>query len=216
MNYGEVKTQFTGLFNRRDLTANPALVDTFVQQAILRAQRELRIPPMEKSVEITWDSAAYGAEGLPIPADLLELKDISYSDDTTARTLRLAGLNDVLRLRVVNTVDPPQIYSRRGQNYVFGPEPTDGMVVRLDYWSTFSELTQDTDTNWLTESAWDLIISGALAAAAVYYVDKRSGAFEEQFQQAKAEVQTLADDDEASNGVVSPAYSLDFPDDCGE
>jgi hypothetical protein len=78
MNLGEVKTQFTGLFNRTDLKAKPDLVTTFLNQAILRIQRELRGPLNEKSLVVTIGSTY---NGIIIPGDLLELKALLVDTD---------------------------------------------------------------------------------------------------------------------------------------
>jgi hypothetical protein len=53
MNYGELQAQFEGLLKRRDMT--PTQSQIFLQQAVSRVQRVLRIPPMEKSVAVTYD-----------------------------------------------------------------------------------------------------------------------------------------------------------------
>jgi hypothetical protein len=210
MNYGQVKTQFTGLMNRRDLTANPALVDTFCQQALARAQRKLRVPAMEKSADLTIADGYSNSVGLAIPSDLVELKEISYSDDTTARTLREAPLGITLRAGVINAPDHPYMFARRGSTWVLGPLPTAGDVLRVDYWAELPALVEDTDSNWLTEIAPDVLVYGALSFAADYYTDKRVAGFEQRFSNALDELQEQADEDELTMGAaVVPAYFFD-------
>src|SRR5687768_10835213 len=71
MNYGELKAQFEGLLKRRDMTA--AQSDTFLQQAVSRVQRVLRIPPQERSVAITYDGSTFTDGEIPVPNDYLRL-----------------------------------------------------------------------------------------------------------------------------------------------
>jgi hypothetical protein len=71
MNYGELQAQFEGLLKRRDMT--PTQSATFLQQAVSRVQRVLRIPPMEKSVSVTYDGVTFQNGELPIPNDYLRL-----------------------------------------------------------------------------------------------------------------------------------------------
>ena len=46
MNKGEIRAHFKALLNRSDCT--DALADTFLNQALTRIQRILRIPPIER------------------------------------------------------------------------------------------------------------------------------------------------------------------------
>jgi len=46
MNKGEIRAHFIALLNRSD--CSNALADTFIDQAITRIQRQLRVPAMEK------------------------------------------------------------------------------------------------------------------------------------------------------------------------
>src|SRR5882757_1778609 len=71
MTLAELTAQFTGLMNRRDMTA--ALTTTFITQAILRIQRELRAPFQEATIVYTIPESYVATTGLAIPNDLLEL-----------------------------------------------------------------------------------------------------------------------------------------------
>src|SRR4029077_6585012 len=97
MNYGELQAQFEGLLKRRDMTR--AQSQTFLQQAVSRVQRVLRIPPMEKSVSVTYDGVTFQDGEIPIPNDYLRLIALTVTTPTGhERVLRLADLNTVLRL----------------------------------------------------------------------------------------------------------------------
>ena len=83
MTLSELTAQFLALMNRTDLTADPALAATFINQSILRLQRELRVPFMEKIVRYTVPDTYSAAYGLAVPSDLLELIDINVDSDNS-------------------------------------------------------------------------------------------------------------------------------------
>lgn len=220
MTLDEIKSQFTGLMNRRDLTANTALVSTFVNQSIMRIQRDLRIPAMEKSVNVTIGNPY---TGLIIPSDLLELISIipTTSDGGSIR-LRRGTLERCLNLATF--VGDPAIYARQGGLWVLGPAPALNQVIRIDYYAEMTPLVNGTDTNIIAEIAWDLIVYGALSAACEYYKDSRRGStvdpntgkiidgFEGSYNRIFDALQNQADFDEIDGtNAVQPV--LFYPDD---
>lgn len=201
MNLGGVTSQITSLMNRRDFTANTSLQTTFINQAIMRIQRELRIPAMEKSVNVTI-AAPYS--GLVIPNDLLELIRIVPAANNTE--LRKCELDRALGLATVSS-GLPEEYSRQGGLWILGPAPNAGDVIRIDYYAEFAALSVSTDTNILTEIAWDLLVFAALVQAAIYYKDARQDTWEGQYQQVLADLQNQADEDELNGAAnVVPCY----------
>src|SRR6187455_2195525 len=133
MTRSELTTQFTGLMNRRDLTANTALVSTFIDQAIQRVQRELRVPAMEKTVEITIP-ADY--DGLEIPNDLIEL--ISITPTATSVRLRKKSI-DVVKQAALTT-GCPTMYARDGASWILGPAPIEDDVISVKYYAETTPL----------------------------------------------------------------------------
>lgn len=199
MNYGELKTQFEGLLKRRDLTDTQR--DTWLQMSITRIQRVLRIPSMEKSATVLTDSASQDGI-IPIPNDLLELKAVTIDAEET--DLQSRSLREVLQGRV--NVGTPTMYARRGSDYVVSPYPTDDLTIRIDYWGEFDALSDDTDENALSISAWDVIVYGALVLACDWFLDKRASVFKEHYTLMMMELQSQADRDELTNAHVSPAH----------
>lgn len=204
MNYGELKTQFLGLLKRRDITDGQA--DTFLHQAIQRVQRVLRIPPMEKSITVTYDGDVFKDGELPIPSDYLRLIAMSANDRAE---LKQADLTSVLEL--AKFTGCPTHFTRRGSKWKFGPTPEVGTKFRIDYYDEFSDLVVASDKNYLTVGANDLCVYGALSFAADWFIDKRAPAFEGRFIQIKDEIQLQADQDALLNSQMSSAY--DFPED---
>lgn len=207
MNYGELKAQFEGLLKRRDLT--PAQSDTFLQQAISRVQRVLRIPPMEKTVRVVYDSTVFSDGALPIPGDYLRLINITVNDEPAP--MKGADLETVRSLVKHGGAAAPQKYARRGGSWIIGPPPRNGDVFQIDYYTEFSSLSASSDTNYLTASADDLVIYAALSYAADWFIDKRAAMFEGRFQSILQEINDQTAQDELINSQVSAVY--EFPED---
>lgn len=203
MNYGELKTQFTGLLKRRDVTASQ--IETWLQMSMKYAQRLLRVPAMEKSALITIDNTEIDGT-LPVPSDLLALKAITI--DAEQVELRRKPLQEVLRARV-NT-GTPVMFAQRGATFVLGMYPTDGLVVRIDYWAELGALEDDEDENWLSVIAEDVITNGAMTFACRYFIDKRLDGFKADFLEGIAQLNDQGASDELSNAAVAP--SVEFND----
>lgn len=203
MNLSDIKAQFLGLMNRRDLTTNTALTQTFIDQAVMRIQRDLRCPAMEKSVSLTIQSG-YG--GLLIPIDYLEL--ISIIPSQSNERLDKVDITDALKLS--ENTGCPRVFSRRGALYILGPAPSVGDVIQMDYYAELAPLVNPTDTNVISVIAWDLIVYAALVQACAYYKDNRKDEFETEYERILTGLQDQSDDDELNGTAqVMPAYSFD-------
>lgn len=198
MTYAACKTQFLGILNRRDIT--PSLVDTFMKFGIQRIHTELRVPAMEKTVEMLTD----GASGLVVPGDLLEFISVHTNDNVNHDKLIRTDLQSILAYSKIPGV--PKFYHREGGLIYIGPYPPDQTSVFISYFSDSSALVADSDYNWLTEVAPMLLIYAALSYAADYYLDDRKGLFEATYGQTRDNLQNMALQDEVSNASVSPAY----------
>jgi hypothetical protein len=206
MNYGQVKAQFQAVLNRRDIT--PTLTEAFIKNAIQRAQRSLRVPAMEKSVVVSF---LKDDENIDLPGDLLQLINVVWDQEVQyeATKLERVDLHNVLNLR--NQVGTPYAYARQDGALLIGPKPWADGNIRMDYYADFSDLSADTDSNWLTDIAPDLIVYGALSFASDYYLDNRRDQFEERFNSAMAELTNQMQLDELSAGAaIAPAYGMNF------
>jgi hypothetical protein len=196
--------------NRTDLNANPALASTFLNQAIIRLQRELRVPFMEKIVRYTIPNTYDPSLGLVIPSDLLELIDINVDSDGD-------GLWDypLQRVQLKNAmaqaqyIDTPRVFARRGGYWLLGPQPAQGSVIEIVYYTEFAPLVLPTDTNTISRIAWDLVVYGALSVACDYYNDERGQLFEARYKQIGNDLQNMADGDElTADAAVRPALLM--------
>lgn len=198
MAYVDVKNQFLGLLNRRDIT--PSLTDTFMGFGIQRIQRELRVPAMEKLISVTMD----GTASFSVPGDLLEVISIHTNSQVNHKKLRRVDLQTILDFAQVP--GQPQYYYRETGTFTVGPYPPSGTIIWLNYYADVSQLSADTDTNWLTEVAPALLIYAALAYSADYYLDDRKAMFETSYQQIADQLVSMAQQDELGNASISQAY----------
>ena len=198
MAFVDVKNQFLGLLNRRDIT--PSLTNTFMQFGIQRIQRELRVPAMEKLADFVTD----GSASVAVPGDYLEMISI-YTTDTTSHK-RLVRTDAQTILDYSQIPGNPHYYSRIGGSFVIGPVPPSGTNIFIYYYADASALVADSDTNWLTEIAPTLLIYAALSYSADYYLDNRKQMFEASYQQVADQLQNMALQDELENASVSSVY----------
>ncbi len=205
MKLGDLKQQFKAILNNTVVNNNPALVSTFIDQAIMRIQRELRVPFMEKQVLYTIPADWNGK--LAIPADLLALKGILVDADGD-------GINEYeLNRRDLSTViqasqrpGHPSVYARQGGAWILGNRPGAGDKILIYYYAEFAALTDDDSENTCLKVAWDAVLQGALSAATDYLDDDRVSRFEKRYLQVTQQLQEQADADElTANAAVSPA-----------
>lgn len=205
MNKLGIRNQLIALLNRNDI--NNTLADTFIDQAVARIQRTLRIPPMEK-MEI-YSASEQTPDTLILPQDFLELKHLYIvSDSQSSYTLQYKDLDSFLRYPA-NGGSRPMFYTRIQGSLKLKPAPTEGAETIMVYYGEIPDLVADADESWLSVLAPDLLVYAALSYAADYYVDERKVAFEETFGRIYGELveQATAIEMNQSGLAVSPAYN---------
>jgi hypothetical protein len=206
---GDLKTQFKGLLNDNRVNNYPTLVTTFINQSIMRIQRELRVPFMEKQILYTIPD---GYTKLAIPADLLELSSIMVDRDNDGileYELTRKSLNDVVSLSQIPN-SPPSVFTRQGGSWILGPKPASGSLVLILYYAEFAAVVADSDTNTCLKVAWDAVMYGALSLACDYLNDDRTDRYEKRYLQITQSLQSQADADELSaDAVVSPVLRFE-------
>lgn len=190
MNKGQIRSHFKALLNRSD--CSDALADTFIDQAITRIERVLRIPSMERQQAYTVSSGS-PMTFILIPSDLLATIDIQYDGISLLRL----PLNEMAAAQDTGEIGSPLYFSRERGIIKISPNPSSGTVF-LNYYGSFPELTSDTSTNTLTEIASDLLTYTALGYASDYFLDERGPLFEAKSGQFLAELQDQANSAETS------------------
>jgi hypothetical protein len=204
MNYGEIRTQFKAILNRRD--CSNALADTFLNQSLLRCTRELRTPSQEAEVSQTVVSPF---TGFPVPADIIQT--IAFMVDTVSGQKRKVTYESLARFLERDVyVGSPAYYTRIGNAFQFRPVPAEDTVLTLYYYGEFEQFADDNDETVLSLIAPDLLIYGALAYAADYFMDDRGQAFEGRYVQIAQALQDQAYDLDAHDASVAPAYNTEY------
>lgn len=193
MNKGQLRAHLIALMNRSDLSN--ALADTFIDQSLTRINRTLRIPPMEKQVEYNLNAAT---SFLTLPNDFLEVIDVYQGD----KVLDRITMREMIPLREQGDTGPAQRFVRENAKILLHPVPSSGKVV-LNYYAEIPQLTSDSDENFMTVIANDLVCYGALCYAADYFIDERAPFFEQKFALYMAELQSQSDDAETAGTVIA-------------
>lgn len=202
MNYGELQSTLQGLLNRRDATT--AQIQAWLQNGLMRIQRELRCPAMEKTVVVT---IASGYAGLIIPSDMIELIRLVNSQGIRITKEDISTVN-----RLAINTGFSQYYCREGGAWLLGPSPVIADTIKIVYYAELGDLSLSTDSNVISQIAGDLCIYAGLGYAADFFTDRRTAAWEVRYQQILGDIQQQADEDELSGGSVVSA-ALHYPDD---
>lgn len=201
MTLAELRADFRATLVRGDVTQTQ--VTNWINGAIQRAQRSLNIPAAEKVVEIT---VANGFDFLSIPGDYMALIGLSVND-------RALVNYDPTRTRLLAQQEgDTRYYVRDGADFVLGPRPRTGDVIRLIYRAAAPSLVSENDANWLSDLAPDIIKYGALYEAFLHFGDIRKADFENEFVKRINDLNAQARDDELKNAAVAPAFNMNFCD----
>lgn len=197
MTLADLRKDFLALLNRRDVT--PTQINAWIQQASQRAQRLLRVPAAETVIPFVVGDTF---DALTIPGDFLKLislysgaRELTRTDEATVRSL-------------AEHTGCPRYFARSGGTLVIAPRPNVGEVITLTYLANAPELIADTDSNWVSEIAPDVIINGAMRLALMFFSDARADMYEAEFVKAVADLNNMALEDELTNASVAPALNL--------
>ena len=200
MNKAQIRVQLLALLNRNDCTN--AQADIFIDQTVARIQRTLRVPPMEKqSVSTVNDTTP---ELIVLPDDFLNIKYLYTSQG-------MLEYRDVTSFFAIPpSTGEPKYYTRLQGGLQLKPTPPEGTAITLVYYGEIPDLVVDTDSNFLTVIASDLLIYGALTFAVDFFVDDRKPLFEERYVTIYREVdeQARLTDMEQTTMAMQPVYPV--------
>lgn len=201
LNKAGIRDQFKKTLNRNDITND--IADTFIDQAVSRIQRTLRVPAMEQIAPYTVNT---DQQSILLPEDFLSMRFL-YCGEFELQHLPIGRF--LARGQVFGA---PKFYTRVGGELKLFPLPLAGTELNLVYYAEIPDLADDTSTNFLCAIAPDLLVYGALCFAADYYLDDRKQAFEDGFTRIYAELveQALLVEMEQSAMAIAPPYNTEY------
>lgn len=197
----DIRKQFKDTLGRNDVSDD--LANTFIDQAISRIQRTLRVPPMERIAPYT---VTFDQPSVILPDDFLSPR-FFYAGEIELTYLPIGRF-----LAMGQEFGYPRHYTRVGAELKLFPLPLDGTELNLVYYGEIPDLIEDTDTNFLCAIAPDFLVYGALCFAADHFVDDRKAAFEDGFTRIYNELQEQALLVELEQGgmAIRPAYGTEY------
>lgn len=204
MIYSDITTMFTSILNRTDLT--PTLTDTFTTVALLRAQRELRVPATEILLS---GVLAGGYIGIAVPTGFNHLIQYMWNGvplDYVTPAVFLALQQD-------GAIAPPTCFTRVNGYFQVYPAPSIGDIYGLYYYGNFTAFSGASSSTPLSIDYPDLLIYGALSYAADYYLDERGPTFEQRYQGIR---QTIQDNASTIDGSARIMPTVTFGDPLNE
>jgi hypothetical protein len=161
-NWTDLQTKVATLSIRDDLAD---LIPDFIGFAENWMQRELFSPEREASVNLTVvDGVA------DLPSDFAGLKMV-FVDGDTDNDLDQVTPSRLRQLYPTTTAGIPYHFAIEGETILFGPQPSDGVVLVLKYIEGIPKLGSLQPTNWLLTDHPDLYVNAALAELYEYTRD---------------------------------------------
>ncbi len=205
--YRDLSDQIKMWTNREDLSEKE--ISSFVYYAGAMANQLLRVVPMEHTalLEVT----PHGH--VSIPADLLELRSLTYStgSDTPVALELLAWDQFVNHLGNPLLVNKDvRYFSRQGAYWFLAPEAKPGTFVTCHYYRSMPDINPKEQYNWLINLSPASYLYGSLHFAYSYLFDEaRAEYWREKFTGELQRIQEM-DDSAAHKGSSLTVRSRDF------
>lgn len=161
--YAELKSAIQDFLNRDDLSAT---VDTFIDLAEARMQREIRHYKMEAITQLTATT-----QYTTLPSDFLQ--PIRLSVNSTGRALEAVSRENLQDRRYAtnDTAQEPRFYGITDGQLELYPTPSESFAIDTLYYQKITPLDGTNTSNWLLEDAPDAYLYGALIHSAPYLAD---------------------------------------------
>ena len=186
----ELMADLDGWLTRDDLTTS-ADAGTMLRIAQATINRRVRTRSQETTAQLTATS-----RNTALPTDFQAMRSVSL-DSALDRNVEYLTPERIREAPIWNnqggglTDNTALAYTIENTNLVLAPAPDATAPVTLDivYFAKFSDLVNDTDTNWLLTNAYDVYLWAVLQAAAVYLEDENLEAkYERLFEKAVEEL----------------------------
>lgn len=205
--YNRVKEAVVKFLRLLKAESAMSMAEEFIQLAEARIYRNLRVPALEKVVDLTTDATG---GFVTLPSNYLEPKALVLLDGDDSAPLEIRPFEEVMSCPPNENGDP-RFYCRVDNMFFFRPVPDEVKNLRLHYYMQLANLSEDNPTNYVSENAPDVLIFGALQEATPYLpveripeslISQYSQIWEMRFQRAMAELEVMADSDYNGSRLV--------------
>lgn len=163
--YSNLKTAIASWLSRTDMTA---AVPDFITLCEMQMNKELRCQKM-----IVRAQATVTHEYEDLPSDYLEMLAIQIPSTGSAAPIALEYVSAQNFNARTNQFSPgqSQFYTIVGSQIRFGPPPSSGTLVEMDYYAQIPPLSSLNASNWLLVEAPEIYLFGSLCQSAPFLRD---------------------------------------------
>ena len=192
MNYLEVKEIALSYSDRESDAELPAKIDSFLRIVEARVDRVLKVQRMTVRTLLT---TVAGQEYYGLPSDFAGLRDIEVrSADTIDGEARDRVTLEYLSPEQMNSAtgipaSQSNIYYTIIANQLQISPPQDSNVLELVYYRKLPNLTENDNTNWLSEDNPDTYVFGLMVEISAFVKNEQSTAlWDARFKESLAEI----------------------------
>ena len=202
--YSELQTTVANYLNRDDLTT---LIPTFITLTENRLNRELRVRAnMVRAITTTTAGQAF----YDFPSDLIELRNITYDNNSQSHALRYLSPESVSREYGTVVSGQPRAYTNLGNDLKLVPSPDAAYSISINYYSQLRSLSDSVTTNDVLTQYPSLYLFGACLEGAIYLNDtEQTNRFGSVFQKALDDVQRAEEAARYSGTVMTTSIQGD-------
>lgn len=202
--YSELQTTVANYLNRDDLTT---LIPTFITLTENRLNRELRV--RANMVRATTTTTA-GQAFYDLPTDLIELRNITYDNNSQSHALRYLSPESVSREYGTVLSGQPRAYTNLGNDLKLTPVPDAAYTISINYYSQLRSLGDSVSTNDVLAEYPSLYLYGSCLEGAIYLNDTdQTNRFGSVFQKALDDVQRAEEAARYSGTVMTTSIQGD-------
>ena len=202
--YSELLSTVANYLNRDDLTT---LIPTFITLTENRLNRELRV--RANMVRATTTTTA-GQAFYDLPTDLIELRNITYDNNSQSHALRYLSPESVSREYGTVLSGQPRAYTNLGNDLKLVPSPDAAYSISINYYSQLRSLSDSVTTNDVLTQYPSLYLFGACLEGAIYLNDtEQTNRFGSVFQKALDDVQRAEEAARYSGTVMTTSIQGD-------
>lgn len=149
------------------------VLDDFIEISLSKANRALRIPPLEAYTFLPITTEGYAQ----LPPDFIEAKQVSVQINGITYLLERKDISEIDNLSNA-TGSTPSAFGRFGNYLRIAPWNTTDATVTLNlyYYFAIPRMADDSSSNWFTRYSPDVILYGALSELSDYVRDDEGSA----------------------------------------